>query len=115
MSQIRPFADILRDIRAGAVSDRAAAAMQELVAAVQELGKKGTLTVVLTVEPMKGNEAALAVSGEVALKLPKASPKAAVFFADAEHNLVRDDPRQIALPGLRRVDMSNTEPKEIVS
>lgn len=42
--RVRPFADILRDIRAGQVSDEAATAMQQLVAAVREHGKKGTLT-----------------------------------------------------------------------
>ncbi|MFI7532611.1 hypothetical protein [Streptosporangium sp. NPDC049376] len=101
--QVRPFADVLRDIRNGQVSDEAAAAMQQLVAAVREHGKKGAMTLTLTVEPMKGNEAALMVVGEVTVKAPKAPPRAAVFFADTDHNLVRDDPRQIALPGLREV------------
>lgn len=112
--QVRPFADILRDIRGGQVSDQAAVSIQELVAAVREHGKKGTLTLQITVEPMKNNEAALAVSGEVTLKAPKAAPKAAIFFADNDGNLLRDDPRQIALPGLRRVDLpANDNVKEI--
>lgn len=112
--QVRPFADVLRDIRNGQVADQAATAMQELVAAVREHGRKGTFTLQIVVEPMKGNEDALAVSGDVTLKAPKAAPKAAIFFADDAGNLLRDDPKQIALPGLRRVDLpTNDTPKEI--
>lgn len=113
-TQVRPFADVLRDIRAGEVSDAAATSMQQLVAAVREHGKKGTLTITVVVEPMKNNESALAVSGEVTLKAPREAPRAAIFFADGDGNLLRDDPRQIALPGLRRVDtITTTEPKDL--
>jgi hypothetical protein len=113
--RVKPFADVLREIRAGQVADQAATDMQHLVAAVREHGKKGTLTLTITVEPMKGNEDALAVSGDVALKAPKAAPKAAIFFADDDGNLLRDDPRQVALPGLRRVDLdtNNNDPKDL--
>ncbi|MFC3980201.1 hypothetical protein [Streptosporangium jomthongense] len=111
--QVRPFADVLRDIRNGQVSDEAAAAMQQLVAAVREHGKKGTVTLTLTVEPMKGNEAALMVVGEVTVKAPKAPPRAAVFFADTAGNLLRDDPRQAAIPGLRVLDKTTDQPKDI--
>lgn len=112
--RVRPFAAILTDIRAGQVADDAAQAMQDLVAAVREHGKKGTLTLQIIVEPMKGNEDALAVSGDVVLKAPKAAPKAAIFFADDDGNLLRDDPKQISLPGLRRVDFdTQNQPKDI--
>lgn len=112
--RIRPFAAILNDIRGGQVADDAAHAMQELVAAVVEHGKKGTLTLQIVVEPMKGNDEALAVSGDVTLKAPKATPKAAVFFTDADGNLLRDDPRQAALPGLRVLDKpANDTAKDI--
>jgi hypothetical protein len=108
-SRIRPFAAILNDIRAGQVADDAAQAMQELVAAVREHGKKGEIVLKIVVEPMKGNEDALAVSGDVTLKAPKAAPKAAIFFADPDGNLLRDDPRQAALPGLRVLDKPTTD------
>lgn len=111
--QVRPFAAILQDIRAGQVSEEAAAAMQKLVSAVQEHGKKGTLTLQITVEPMKGNETALAVAGRVTLKAPEPAPKAAIFFADTSGNLLRDDPRQAAIPGLRILDKPATDPKDL--
>ncbi|WP_326637326.1 hypothetical protein OG884_26675 [Streptosporangium sp. NBC_01755] len=113
--QVRPFATVLQDLRKGAVLEEAAAELQQLVASVLETGKKGKLTLVVAIEPMKGNETALTVAADVTTTRPKSPPKAAVFFADSEFNLVRDDPRQIALPGLRRIDtitISN-EPKDI--
>lgn len=111
--QIRPFAAVLQDIQGGTVADQAATAMQELVNAVNEHGKKGELTLKVVVQPLKGNASALSVSGEVASKPPKAEPATAVFFYDAAGNLMRDDPKQAALPGLRRVDLPTNEPKDI--
>lgn len=111
--QVRPFAAVLQDIQGGTVADDAATAMQELVAAVNEHGKKGELTLKVVVQPLKGNATALSVSGEVTTKPPRPEPATSVFFHDAAGNLLRDDPRQVALPGLRRVDLPNNEPKDI--
>lgn len=100
--QIRPFADVLRDIQGGEVADEAAILMQQLVAAVHQHGKKGSLRLDIEVQPMKGNAAALMVSAQASIRPPKGEPTAAVFFWDADNNLVRDDPRQLALPGVLR-------------
>ncbi|MER7206370.1 hypothetical protein ACFYY8_06390 [Streptosporangium sp. NPDC001559] len=103
-NQVRPFATILQDLRRGAVLDEAAVLLQEVVASVQDTGKKGKLTLVVEIAPMKGDDASLTVAASVTATKPKSTPKAAVFFADADHNLVRDDPRQASLPGLRVLD-----------
>lgn len=100
--QIRPFADVLRDIQGGEVADEAAMLMQQLVAAVHQHGKKGSLRLDIEVQPMKGNAAALMVSAQASIRPPKGEPTAAVFFWDADNNLVRNDPRQLALPGVLR-------------
>lgn len=110
--RVRPFADILRDLKRGEVIDEAAILLQDLVRAVQANGKKGTFTLKVEVSPMKGDTNALVVAAQASINPPKAQPAEAVFFADDDHNLVRDDPRQIALPGLRRVDL-DTPLKEI--
>lgn len=101
--RVRPFADVLRDIQGGEVADEAAMLMQQLVGAVREFGKKGSMRLDIEVLPMKGNEKALMVSAQASIKPPKGEPTTAVFFFDGDHNLVRDDPRQLALPGLREV------------
>lgn len=101
-AQVRPFAAVLQDLNHGTVADDASRLMQELVAAVRKHGKKGGLTLKLGVAPMKGNERALLISASVSTSLPQAEPVVAPFFADKDHNLVRDDPSQLALP-LREV------------
>jgi hypothetical protein len=98
--QARPFAAVLADLRHGAVLDLAAAELVALVAAVTETGKKGKLVLTVDVGPMKGNPDALTVGASVKTTPPTPEHEA-VFFADKHSNLVRDDPRQAALPGLR--------------
>lgn len=100
--RVRPFADILRDLNHGQLVDEAAVLMQELVNAVRSQGKKGSFVLKIDVAPMKGNQRALLISASATSKPPSSEPVAAAFFSDDDGNLLRDDPRQIALP-LRQV------------
>lgn len=100
--RVRPFADILRDLNHGAIADEAAVLMQELVNTVRAQGKKGSFVLKIDVAPMKGNDRALLISASATSKPPSSEPIAAAFFSDDDGNLVRDDPRQMALP-LREV------------
>lgn len=107
--QIRPFADVLRDLGRAVVIDEAARQLQQLTTNVAETGKKGRLVLTVEVAPMKGNDAAVIVHAKTDLKLPSSEPIAGVFFPDEHGNLRRDDPRQIAIP-LREV---TTEKKDL--
>jgi hypothetical protein len=68
--------------------------LQALVAAVENTGKGGSLTLKLTVKPAGKNSNAVAVTDEVLLKAPKLNRPESIFFADKDHNLVRTDPDQ---------------------
>lgn len=104
---IKPFAATLQEIAAGAFHARLSEQLQDLVTAVTDTGKKGVLTVQLTVAPIKpGNTTNLVVTGKAAVKAPEsedASPSS-VFFHDAAGNLTRNDPNQPTLP-LRGLDL----------
>lgn len=104
---IKPFAATLQEIAAGTFHARLSEQLQDLVTAVTDTGRKGVLTVQLTVAPIKpGNTTNLVVTGNVAVKGPKSdedSPSS-VFFHDAAGNLSRNDPTQPALP-LRGLDL----------
>ena len=101
---VRPFADWLRDQAGGTSHDELSEGLRDLVAKVMDTGKKGTLTYVVTVEPMpKVNGNALRVSDEIKLKIPEFDREASLFFADDDRNLVRTDPRQMAFEALREV------------
>lgn len=95
--QVRPFADILRELNQGSVIDEAAVMLQDLVKAVRERGKKGTLTLRVDVQPMKGDAAALVVSAQATAKPPAGEPTSAVFFADEPGNLLRENPAQLKM------------------
>jgi hypothetical protein len=98
---IKPFAATLQEIAAGAFHTRVSEQLQDLVTAVTDTGKKGVLTVTLTVAPIKpGNTTNLVVTGKATVKAPESDDAApsSVFFHDAAGNLSRNDPNQPALP-----------------
>jgi hypothetical protein len=106
--QIKPFAATLQEIAAGDLHARLSEHLQQLVMAVTDTGKKGTLGVTLTVAPIKpGNVTNLVVSAKTTLKTPEGDEASAVFFTDKAGNLRRDDPNQPTLP-LRELNTQRT-------
>ncbi len=99
----RPFADFLAEHNKGSEARQAGEALQALVAAVQDTGKKGSVAVKVDVAPMKNAETMLITTVTVASKLPSIEPKSAVFYADDDSNLVRSDPRQLTFDSLKEV------------
>lgn len=108
----RPFADFLQEHNNGAGHRQAGEALQRLVGAVLDTGKKGTVSLTVTVEPMKGAPDTLVTVVDVKEKLPVNPPKGAVFYADGDHNLTRTDPNQPTLGGPLR-DLGAEEPAEL--
>lgn len=92
----RPFYDFLREHRNGVTHDELADALNELVAAVIEENKAGTLTFTVAIKPM-GKSDGFDVSAEIKTKPPKKTPGSSVFFATPDNNLVRQDPRQATM------------------
>lgn len=100
---VRPFADWLRDQSKGATHDELSQALYDLTGRVIDTGKKGTLTLTITVQPLKGQVDALVVSDEIKLKLPEHDRKASLFYPDKQGNLTRSDPNQLTFESLREV------------
>lgn len=101
--RVRPFADFLREAGRGTSHDELSEGLRDLVARVEETGKKGSITYKVIVSPLKGDTTTLEVSDKIALDLPEHDRPGGVFYADGDHNLVRNDPRQLPLDGLREV------------
>lgn len=106
----RPFMDVLREHRAGRTHDDLTEQLQQLVAAVVETGKGGTITLRLDVKPH--GDGATMVTAHIGTKLPKAQGGGAIFFITPENNLERQDPRQADLP-LRAVPGGDVAPRAI--
>ena len=90
------FTDFLREHRNGASHNDLSEALQALVAAVAAEGKSGTLTYTIAVKPTDKGEA-LIVTDAIKVTAPKSSRAGSIFYADADNNLVREDPRQSRL------------------
>lgn len=90
---MKPFSDSLRQIRHGACEDELAEKLGELVRAVNETGRQGTLTLQLKVKQMRGNSA-LEITDVIKTSVPEPEKESSLFFSDDEGNLLRDDPRQ---------------------
>lgn len=93
----RPFAAVFGELNRGRTAVEAAGALQELVEAVTETGRKGSLTITLTVAPT-GAGNAVQIGDEVKLKKPAFDRAASLFYVTEDHNLSRTDPNQLELP-----------------
>jgi hypothetical protein len=109
----RPFADFIREQAKGATHDELSEALQDLVAKVRDTGKKGSLSLTIEVEPMKGDSKVLIVTDAIKLKLPEHDRQASLFYADKASNLVREDPDQLSFDSLREVNRETGEIKDL--
>jgi hypothetical protein len=91
---MRLITDILRDIRKGRPVEEATTALADVVRAVDETGKEGSVTITLKVKPAKHGGPEKTLIAEVKAKKPIAEIAPAVFFSDDDGDLHRVDPRQ---------------------
>ena len=86
---------VISQLRRGQTAADLAEGLAELVAAVRATGKKGSLTLKLTLAPhAKGDDVILTLSDDVTLKVPRAERGSSIFYATDSNGLVRNDPRQ---------------------
>lgn len=104
--EVRPFVSWLAEQRQGLTEVELGDALAELTRAVVETGKKGTLTLKVTVKA-SGDDMVI-VGDEITVKAPKADRAISIFFTDETARLQREDPRQGKL-NLREVE----KPKNI--
>ena len=93
-TKARPVLAILQEQRKGLLVDEMSDALQNLVAAIVEADKAGTLTLTLRIKPENG---VLFVTDEIKTVAPKTIKTASIFFASPNNNLIREDPKQIAM------------------
>lgn len=91
---MRLITDILREYRNGRAADVATRKMADLVRAVDETGKTGTLTITFKVKPEKGGGSQKTIACDIKAKMPESDLPEAVFFSDEDGALHRADPTQ---------------------
>lgn len=94
--KVRPFTEFLVEQRRGMCHNELNEKLHELVAAVAQHGKPGTLTLTIGVKPAAKNAYdTVVVTDKIALKAPEGELMESIFFVDpATNDLVRHDPRQ---------------------
>lgn len=89
------FVSAFTQLRRGGAAVDASEALLDVVQAVRKTGKKGTLTIKITVCPnAKGDDVVLSLLDDITTKIPKAERGSTIFFAEDDGTLVRNDPRQ---------------------
>lgn len=86
------FNATIQNIRDGALLELLTGKLSEVVEAVQEHGKAGSLQITLSIKP--NGDDAVTISSKVKASVPEATVGDALFFVSGG-NLVRRNPRQI--------------------
>lgn len=93
----KPFAAFVQEQRGGGLHGELSDGLAELVTAVRDLGKAGSLVLTVKVTPNKDG-ATVTVTDKVKVSMPEAERGAAIFFVDEGGNLSRRNPNQQELP-----------------
>lgn len=97
-TQVVPFAAVVQQIERGHLADELSYGLQQVVAAVMETHRGGTITLTLKITKSKIHNA-IEIDPVVLIKPPKFDRGTSMFFADSESNLTRNDPDQGELFG----------------
>jgi hypothetical protein len=98
----KTFIQTLGDLEFGHFADECTERLREAIQAVAAREKGASITIKLDMKPGAGGQ--VDISADVSVKLPKPKKGTTLMFISPELNLVRNDPRQQQLPGIRVVD-----------
>ncbi len=111
MNAARPFVATLRALRLGELDDELTSELHQLVEKCQATGRAGSITLTLSLKPGKGGQ--IEVIDDIKVKNPKPERGSSIMFATPEGNLQREDPRQGKLPGIRTVEASTNDIRQV--
>ena len=96
---------VLKELRRGHTIIEMQEKMQEVVAAVKDTAKKGSLTLQLSIEPRTpGDPNEVVIDAIVTSKIPQKTRPKTIFFTTRNNGLQREDPRQGTLEGIIEAD-----------
>jgi hypothetical protein len=92
------FSQQLAFMGKGSIDSEITEALAEVVKAVRETDKQGTVTLTIKVAKLnKRDENAVRIIPTINNKVPKQESAESIMFSTADGDLLRDDPEQIAL------------------
>lgn len=98
------YVSTLQELREGQTLQDVTAALSQLVGDVLSTGKKGKLSLTISIAPLnKGGAHVLVLTDEIKVTPPRPSLESTILYATEDLELTRKDPRQPELGGLRDV------------
>jgi hypothetical protein len=94
---MRAATDQLCDIRGGEMVEELTEQLAAVVNAVLTTGKKGGLTLKLTVDPASKGDAVVTITDDIKVTIPREKRAGTLMFALPSGSLQRQDPRQAEL------------------
>jgi hypothetical protein len=95
----RAFLNIIAAHKQGRAITDLSTALKQVTAAVQLTNKGGSVTLTMRIAPAsKGDASTLVFLPKISAKIPETEIPGSIFYADADFNLVREDPNQASLP-----------------
>lgn len=92
------FLFTLGQLRGGKTAEELSADLNQLVQDCRNVGKKGELTLKITIEPDKGDAGQYFIDSNVKVTAPKFAKSKTMFWGTPDGNLQRQDPNQGELP-----------------
>lgn len=94
----KSFLNVLTNHRRGSIVSDVSAAIKQATSAVQLTGKSAKVMLVMTLKPASaGAKGTLIFEPKVKTTIPEVEAAGSIFYADADFNLVREDPDQKTL------------------
>lgn len=94
------FTHALGHLEFGLTSDEIDQKLHEAIKAAQHTGKNAEVTVKLTVKPSTSGVQVFIVA-DIKAKIPRLPREQTIFFPTEDGNLLRNDPRQNNVPGMK--------------
>jgi hypothetical protein len=100
-ADIAPFSVFVLEHRNGQFNAEVAGRLAEVVRKVEETGKKGTVSIKLTIEPVGHASGQVVIVDQVDNRPPR-ELTGSIWFTDANGGVSRRDPNQITFPDVDR-------------
>lgn len=108
-AELKPFAVFLQEHKRGDLAEELAKKMQDVVLAVQQHQKKGSVTLKLDFSAGRDGTT-IFVQDTVKHVIPEGDRGGTVMFPDKKGNLHRNDQNQMSFENLRVIEAPNDEP-----
>lgn len=106
----KPFSDVLGEIENGSLLHEMTASVYDVIVAVMETRKPGSITLKLKFTPT--GKGTVNVDADYDANKPEHDRPTTTFFVAKDFSLQRSDPNQPRLP-LREVELPNNEPVRV--